>query len=487
MKSSSSNAFTLVELIVVIAILAILWTIGFISLQWYTRDARNSARISDMKTIQKWFDVHIASFWAIPLPDESVTISYSGGTAWHQWVFGENAQASIKRVTSVPVDPTYGIQYAYSTIPNRRYYQLSGIFEGGGLFSQSPLLVEQTYAISNNKFTSYNIWNYIDYDTIVTHEDDCFVITTPSIILSDIPAGWVLENNTPYNYSYTSSPHIVSTFSWSINNTNVSPGFQNIEVYSGCELNSIVDLEIYNAEISTAYQQLLNLSRYEDLIFNSRSNKFMLQSAISLQDRWIVVDDDVIQQLIYPTPLQTFTDIFTDPDGTSIVWSHTSDSWGIWDNIPGWNSSSYIVSSNQLAKDDNSTSKIYPRPNPNIVLGNYTINATIESFSGGSISIYLRYLDNDNYYRVELRNDGYIIYRNLDGTEVAAANVTGPSETIALWSEVIFSVDWDSLALSIAGTPKWNIVLWGINGVGNPALWLENTWARIDNFSLTYR
>lgn len=40
-KYKNIKAFTLVELIVVITILAILWTIAFISLQWYTRDARS--------------------------------------------------------------------------------------------------------------------------------------------------------------------------------------------------------------------------------------------------------------------------------------------------------------------------------------------------------------------------------------------------------------------------------------------------------------
>ena len=45
------KAFTLVELIVVITILAILWTIAFISLQWYSREARDSKRIQDIRSL----------------------------------------------------------------------------------------------------------------------------------------------------------------------------------------------------------------------------------------------------------------------------------------------------------------------------------------------------------------------------------------------------------------------------------------------------
>ena len=59
------KAFTLVELIVVITILAILWTIAFISLSWYSRDVRDSKRTTDTSALLskinleeiKWTDI----------------------------------------------------------------------------------------------------------------------------------------------------------------------------------------------------------------------------------------------------------------------------------------------------------------------------------------------------------------------------------------------------------------------------------------------
>lgn len=48
---NTNKAFTLVELIVVITILAILGTIAFISLQGYSQDAKNSKIVSDVRTI----------------------------------------------------------------------------------------------------------------------------------------------------------------------------------------------------------------------------------------------------------------------------------------------------------------------------------------------------------------------------------------------------------------------------------------------------
>ena len=47
----NKKAFTLVELIVVITILAILSTIGFISLSWYSKEARDAKRISDANNL----------------------------------------------------------------------------------------------------------------------------------------------------------------------------------------------------------------------------------------------------------------------------------------------------------------------------------------------------------------------------------------------------------------------------------------------------
>jgi prepilin-type N-terminal cleavage/methylation domain-containing protein len=52
MKKINKLAFTLVELIVVITIIAILLTISFISLQSYSANSRDAVRISDMAKIK---------------------------------------------------------------------------------------------------------------------------------------------------------------------------------------------------------------------------------------------------------------------------------------------------------------------------------------------------------------------------------------------------------------------------------------------------
>ena len=47
-----SNAFTLVELVVVITVLAILATIGFLALSGYSQDAKDSAIKANVRSVQ---------------------------------------------------------------------------------------------------------------------------------------------------------------------------------------------------------------------------------------------------------------------------------------------------------------------------------------------------------------------------------------------------------------------------------------------------
>ena len=84
---NTKNAFTLVELIVVITILAILGTIAFISLQGYSADARNSKRTSDLGNIQS--AISLKQVEGVPLmsfvtgvPASTITgIDLAGATA----------------------------------------------------------------------------------------------------------------------------------------------------------------------------------------------------------------------------------------------------------------------------------------------------------------------------------------------------------------------------------------------------------------------
>ena len=70
------KAFTIVELIVVITILAILSTIWFVSFSSHLMWTRDTNRLSQLSTIHEWLEVYGAKN-TLPQPENSVEVRAS--------------------------------------------------------------------------------------------------------------------------------------------------------------------------------------------------------------------------------------------------------------------------------------------------------------------------------------------------------------------------------------------------------------------------
>lgn len=81
---SSQKAFTLVELIVTISILAILGTIAFVSFLQYHSSARDTIRLSDTRLIERSLEVHYLEHQSYPDPSDFVEITFRGQPIWKQ-------------------------------------------------------------------------------------------------------------------------------------------------------------------------------------------------------------------------------------------------------------------------------------------------------------------------------------------------------------------------------------------------------------------
>jgi type II secretory pathway pseudopilin PulG len=128
LQKNTSTAFNLAELIVVITILAILGTIGFISLQGYAQSARESSRISDMRTIEKALLLHQTQYETLPLPDNALTLTVSGSIVAYQGDLGPQTLTAIRQAGEVR-DPLDDTLYTYTLHSNRRDFQLLGFME----------------------------------------------------------------------------------------------------------------------------------------------------------------------------------------------------------------------------------------------------------------------------------------------------------------------------------------------------------------------
>ena len=132
MKQKNKSWFTLVELIVVITILAILWTIAFISLQWYSRTARDSIRVTDIKNIKTSLEIFSLWWWKYPIADNAQDVTYSGWTVvlWKQWTIWTNVTKNLSRqLSEKPADPLYETEYIYSTLENGEKYEVLSTYE----------------------------------------------------------------------------------------------------------------------------------------------------------------------------------------------------------------------------------------------------------------------------------------------------------------------------------------------------------------------
>ncbi|MDD3302127.1 MAG: prepilin-type N-terminal cleavage/methylation domain-containing protein [Candidatus Gracilibacteria bacterium] len=123
LSNSKTKAFTLVELIVTITILAILGTIAFISFQGYSKNSRDSVRISDTKNAEKGLEIFSLKSGRYPEPDTSI-ILVGGTEEIKQGIIGENVVRSID-LNTIPLDPKTGTNYIYSVFGDGQYYQIA--------------------------------------------------------------------------------------------------------------------------------------------------------------------------------------------------------------------------------------------------------------------------------------------------------------------------------------------------------------------------
>lgn len=125
---TNKKAFTLVELIVVITILAILGTIWFTSFLWYQKSARDSTRISDISLIERQFSYNKVITNSYPTPDDFITLLSSGSVVWYQWKIWEQVLSSIRQAGDI-VDPLDNEEYTYFIDSSSKDYQIFSLME----------------------------------------------------------------------------------------------------------------------------------------------------------------------------------------------------------------------------------------------------------------------------------------------------------------------------------------------------------------------
>ncbi len=255
MQHIKNKWFTLVELIVVITILIILWTIAFISLQWYTKSARNSTRISDIKNTVNVLELFSIKTGKYPLPWNAVDKTASWGTVvlWQSWDMDIVVQRQVERLSKVPLDPTTGETMKYATTLSRKEYELKYDFE----LAQNSV-INTSYA---EETAPYVKWNYNGLYLLAdnnTYYSVPWLHTSTNIL--DTAVDFEL-NNQVVNYQVWPL-----TNSWvTLTKTNLSTNFTNFALalktsYASVpELNDGLYSELINIDASSAELFIENL------------------------------------------------------------------------------------------------------------------------------------------------------------------------------------------------------------------------------------
>lgn len=119
MSSKLLPGFTLVELLIVIAILAILSTLGISNFQSARIKARDLSRKSDLQTIAKSLEAYVNDHRAYPLSDVDHKIVCKTGTSCN-WGSPFTDDTGTVYTAALPTDPI-GATYQYISTTGSSY------------------------------------------------------------------------------------------------------------------------------------------------------------------------------------------------------------------------------------------------------------------------------------------------------------------------------------------------------------------------------
>jgi Tfp pilus assembly major pilin PilA len=199
------NWFTLVELVIMITILAILWTIAFMSFWWYMKNSRDTARIQDINTIKNWFELYSINSNNYPSPDWSI-LSWS--VNWKEltyvWILWDNLSRLLKINKNIK-DPLTNTNYQYWVSSDYKYYQISEISETD--ISSLPF-IKKAYADNEKAKVVWNYKWYLKYNSW----SEIYVTNIPSLLFNntwsvDLLSSWTYfvvdkKSNLPYNIKW---------------------------------------------------------------------------------------------------------------------------------------------------------------------------------------------------------------------------------------------------------------------------------------------
>jgi len=218
LKIKFSPAFTLIELIVVIVILAILATIAFLSFNNYNSWARDSTRLADVNSLNKWIELYQINSWYYPIPEWSIsTWTIYWVDVVYKWIIWDSISSNLIKVSKTPKDPLSNSNYVYGISYDKKYFQVWIVLEASSNKSSFDNIITEAIAWSW-------AWNYFskikgNYMWVIkfsswTTTKSYYLANIPSLLynswwVTDLLNTWtyyIANNNT--NLAYQIDPNV---------------------------------------------------------------------------------------------------------------------------------------------------------------------------------------------------------------------------------------------------------------------------------------
>ena len=209
------KAFSLVELIVVVAVLAILGSIWSYSYLWYLSSVRDSKRITELDNIVTSFETYFIKKSFFPEPDNSSAITFSWATVWKQWVFWEFSADIVWYSKQLVVDPKTLNKYTYSVKDKSKEFSIAWVLEDEKSVVYNSLLSD-SYADGTEKGTAIVLWNYNWAISHVKVDWENIILAVPTIVSSYLSwsttdLNYIIDNN---KYVYNGGANLPASYEW---------------------------------------------------------------------------------------------------------------------------------------------------------------------------------------------------------------------------------------------------------------------------------
>ena len=308
------DAFTLVELIITIVILAILATIAYSSFLWFSKNARDITRISNIDMMQTSIDLYELKEWKYPIPTNPNRIVYSWALLWSQWTFWDDLFLNVRIINEKPTDVLTSSDYTYSLLNTNRHYELSTVIEWNTNIWIN--IITKSNAVKQRIARSYSIWTYNWIVVRAYSGSTLYILALPAITVNNLSSLDIVEivgkkrlsykwyNNLPESYSGTVlkidwgfdfDPSILVLYEWSVDNLlyseneqvnllkNLQDAYSWTILESNPNLNSIINLDI---DTNIASKEV------REIAYDFVENVLELEQTIILTswDEWLTYD-----------------------------------------------------------------------------------------------------------------------------------------------------------------------------------------------------